>query len=62
MYLEGGAKWHFQMMLLKERGEEQGESASAEGERMNTPMFDATRSWYGQIGAERVEANGKLTI
>jgi len=50
------------MMLLNKHGEEQGESASAEGERMSTPMFGATRSWYGQIGAERVEANGKLTI
>jgi hypothetical protein len=25
-------------------------------------MFGAIRNWYGQIGVERVEANGKLTI
>ena len=55
-------KWHFLTILLNKHGEEQGASASVEGEHIIIPMLGAIRTWYGQIGAERVEANGKPTI
>ena len=48
-------------MLLNRHGAGQGESVNVGEKHMITPMFGAIRDWYGQIGVERVEANGKLT-
>jgi len=61
MYLKGGAICHFLKVSLCKHGKGQVESVSVEGERIIILMCDVTKSWYGQIGAEKVEANGKLT-
>lgn len=53
--------WHFLIILLNKHGEEQAGSASAEGEHTTIPMFGATRNWFGQIGVEKDEVNGKPT-
>jgi len=47
-------------MLLNRHGEERGEDANVGEQRMTTLAYAAS-NWYGEIGAEKGVASGKLT-